>query len=126
MNIDDDILNLVATGDYLDAARRLQSRTGLSLEEAAAEIERLRADITPLDPGNGPAIADPITPAIAEAVRAGRKIEAIKLYRQAHGVGLKEAKDAVDACEATVRVTNRPAEDTKPPKQGLFRRLFGG
>ncbi|WP_109505454.1 ribosomal protein L7/L12 [Nocardioides speluncae] len=26
----------------------------------------------------------------------GRKIEAIKLYRQATGVGLKEAKDAVE------------------------------
>jgi ribosomal protein L7/L12 len=27
---------------------------------------------------------------------AGRTIEAIKLYREEHGVGLKEAKDAVD------------------------------
>jgi hypothetical protein len=27
---------------------------------------------------------------------AGRKIEAIKLYRQLHGVGLKEAKEAVE------------------------------
>ena len=29
-------------------------------------------------------------------VRQGRKIEAIKLYREKTGVGLKEAKDAVD------------------------------
>jgi hypothetical protein len=33
---------------------------------------------------------------IAEAVRQGKKIEAIKLYRQSTGVGLKEAKDAVE------------------------------
>ena len=39
-----------------------------------------------------------------EDVRAlaeeGRKIEAIKLYRTLHGVGLKEAKDAVDEMAA--------------------------
>jgi ribosomal protein L7/L12 len=31
-----------------------------------------------------------------EALRRGHKIEAIKLYRQATGVGLKEAKDFID------------------------------
>jgi hypothetical protein len=30
-------------------------------------------------------------------LRAGRKIEAIKLYRAQHGVDLKAAKDAIDA-----------------------------
>jgi len=30
-------------------------------------------------------------------LRAGRKIEAIKLYRAEHGVDLKAAKDAVEA-----------------------------
>jgi hypothetical protein len=47
--------------------------------------------------------ANPINPEIAEAIRSGRKLEAIKLYRQAHGVGFKEAKDAVDAYEAATR-----------------------
>ena len=32
-----------------------------------------------------------------EALTKGRKIEAIKIVRQETGVGLKEAKDAVDA-----------------------------
>jgi Ribosomal protein L7/L12 C-terminal domain len=36
---------------------------------------------------------------IVQALRAGRKIEAIKLYRQASGVGLKEAKDYVEEVE---------------------------
>lgn len=31
-------------------------------------------------------------------VRQGRKIQAIKIYRQLTGVGLKEAKDFVDNC----------------------------
>ncbi len=39
-----------------------------------------------------------ITDAAIEAeIRAGRKIEAIKLYRQRGGSGLKEAKQAVEA-----------------------------
>jgi len=33
---------------------------------------------------------------IRELALAGRKIEAIKRYRQLHRVGLKEAKDAVE------------------------------
>jgi ribosomal protein L7/L12 len=37
---------------------------------------------------------------IALELQAGRKINAIKIYREAFGVGLKEAKDAVEAIEA--------------------------
>lgn len=37
---------------------------------------------------------------IAELVRAGNKIEAIKLYRATFNVGLKDAKDAVEALAA--------------------------
>src|SRR5262245_58487536 len=33
---------------------------------------------------------------VKRLVAAGEKIEAIKLYREIHGCGLKEAKDAVD------------------------------
>ncbi len=34
-----------------------------------------------------------------ELLRQGKKIEAIKIYREQTGVGLKEAKDAVDDME---------------------------
>ena len=52
-----------------------------------------------------------------QLLRAGQKIEAIKLYRQISDVGLKEAKDAVEAMEAglgrsdTVQIT-RAARST--------------
>ena len=42
--------------------------------------------------------ADPAGPEAA-LLRAGRKIEAIKSVRERTGVGLKEAKDAVDLLE---------------------------
>jgi ribosomal protein L7/L12 len=37
------------------------------------------------------------TQEIANALTAGRKIEAIKIYREATGKGLKDAKDFVEA-----------------------------
>ena len=46
--------------------------------------------------GAGALHGAPLDP-IAARIRAGRKIEAIKLYRAHAGVGLKEAKEAIDA-----------------------------
>jgi len=46
---------------------------------------------------------DPITsagPAIAEALKKGNKIEAIKLLREASGLGLAEAKQLIDRHDA--------------------------
>lgn len=39
---------------------------------------------------------------ISEAILAGRKIEAIKRYREATGEGLKDAKDVIDGIEASL------------------------
>ena len=41
--------------------------------------------------------------AITEALFAGRKIEAIKIYREFSGEGLKEAKQAMEKLEAELR-----------------------
>jgi ribosomal protein L7/L12 len=38
-----------------------------------------------------------VPPGVVEALRAGRKIEAIRQYRMATGVGLKEAKEFVES-----------------------------
>ncbi|WP_433624237.1 ribosomal protein L7/L12 [Nocardia sp. CA-120079] len=48
---------------------------------------------------------DPATPydEIDELIRQGRKIHAIKLYRDLTGSGLREAKDAVEARERHLR-----------------------
>jgi hypothetical protein len=40
-----------------------------------------------------------VPPAVADALRRGNKIEAIKRYREATAVGLKEAKDFVEAVQ---------------------------
>jgi len=41
--------------------------------------------------------SDPMmSPKIQEALRSGNKIEAIKLYREVTGLGLAEAKEAIE------------------------------
>jgi ribosomal protein L7/L12 len=45
-----------------------------------------------IDPNSPAALSDRVRKAVAD----GRKIEAIKLYREETGLGLREAKDAVD------------------------------
>ena len=42
-----------------------------------------------------------LSPSAISALREGNKIEAIKLVRQEKGIGLKEAKNLVDACLRT-------------------------
>lgn len=45
--------------------------------------------------------SNPTEQDILDSIKSGKKVTAIKYYRQIHGVGLKEAKDAVDSIEAS-------------------------
>ena len=54
-----------------------------------------RLNIEYADPNSDPVFS----PEIQEALRRGNKIEAIKLYRELTGVGLAEAKEAMDRAE---------------------------
>ena len=49
--------------------------------------------------GPAPVCPPEVLAKLREHLKAGRKIEAIKAYREATDVGLKEAKDAVEALE---------------------------
>lgn len=52
-------------------------------------------------PGAPASRVQPVSDAEIDAlVAADQTIEAIKAYRERHGVGLKEAKDAIDALRA--------------------------
>ena len=66
------------------------------------EIAYLHEREIQLDPSCTPEVStifstrlDPVL----QALRSGNKIQAIKLYREATGVSLKDAKDAVEAME---------------------------
>ena len=61
-------------------------------------------------PGPEPAPVNPREQAdlevdLARCLDEGRKIDAIKLYRRIHGVGLREAKDAIERLQAEAPAT---------------------
>lgn len=58
--------------------------------------------------------------ALSEFIFRGQKIQAIKLYRELTSLGLKEAKDEVEAIEASLR-REAPDKFTAAPKaKGCF------
>jgi hypothetical protein len=81
------LILLALIGARLNA---LQSRIGeLSRVEAKLDLLLKQANIK-FDP------YVQVSPEIAEAVRSGKKILAIKLQRRSSGMGLKEAKDFIE------------------------------
>jgi hypothetical protein len=56
--------------------------------------------------------------AIREAIFAGRTITAIKVYRQCTGLGLKEAKDAIEEMEKKLRVESPEKFLVQQPERG--------
>ncbi|MEV0838896.1 hypothetical protein AB0I55_04995 [Actinocatenispora sera] len=96
-----ELRRLVRSGRKIQAIKLYRQRTGASLREAKETVERLGAT-GPLpaqhpdqgpgpDPAQGPDLSE-----VRQLLHAGRKIEAIKVYRQLTGVGLREAKAAVE------------------------------
>ncbi|HLO14010.1 MAG TPA: ribosomal protein L7/L12 [Anaerolineales bacterium] len=72
----------------------LKSRIN-ELEEKLQFLYR-RLNIDYMAPASDPAL----DPRVEEALRRGNKIEAIKIYRELTGVGLAEAKKAIEKLEA--------------------------
>ncbi len=95
MNVDGAIQNAMRAGNKIEAIKLYKEKTGLGLKEAKENIEAMMRGDTPAW-GTGATSVD-VDTAIQNAIRAGQKIEAIKLYREKTGLGLKEAKDAIDA-----------------------------
>jgi ribosomal protein L7/L12 len=87
------VLDALQRGNAIEAIKLLRESTGLGLKEAKDVIdEHLRGK-----PSMAPAAsAGRIPSSVAEALQRGNKIEAIRLMREHTGLGLKEAKDAVD------------------------------
>ena len=100
-------------GSKIEAVKLYREATGASLADSKDAVEAMeggqkdvlpsmrssfvRPDLTSAPPSVG------MTPekmnAIVSAISRGQKIEAIKLYREATGLGLAESKDAVEAME---------------------------
>lgn len=101
---DDKLMKLVQRGRKVEAIQRLRERTGMGLAEAKAEVERLSMQATAVwapSTHKPPSAAPPPPGAVDGDIRLiaeqGRRIEAIRLLRERHQLGLKEAKARLDA-----------------------------
>lgn len=78
----------------------LKSRINELEEKLQIVYRRLKMDYANPDPAS----SDPaLSPQIRDALRRGNKIEAIKIYRELTGVGLAEAKQAIDRAEQFIK-----------------------
>lgn len=99
----DEVHRLLGKGRLIEAIKRYRELTGVGLKEAKDAVEALRdgGSLPPVEALRGPTAGPTLTPAelqdVKQLVEAGRTIEAIKLVRLRTNIGLKEAKDAVDA-----------------------------
>jgi len=94
-----EIARLVAEGEKIEAIKLYREEHGSSLQDAKEAIEAIaRGEQLPAPAAQGaPAASGTDDAGVHALIAKGELIDAIKLYRELHGVGLKEAKDAVDA-----------------------------
>ncbi|MGB8434163.1 MAG: ribosomal protein L7/L12 [Burkholderiales bacterium] len=84
-------------GNKLEAIRIVREATGLGLKGAKDAVERYVPGDAPYRAPERPSMGGEAFPLGAvSALQNGRMIDAVKIVRLAHGVGLKDAKDAVD------------------------------
>jgi large subunit ribosomal protein L7/L12 len=93
-SLDGRVLALMTDGRKIEAIKLYRDITGAGLKEAKDAVEALERD------GSLPRAREESAGADADVLdllRAEQKIRAIKLYRDKTGVGLAEAKSAVEA-----------------------------
>jgi ribosomal protein L7/L12 len=93
----EDVMRLAAAGRKIEAIKVYRALHPVSLVEAKDAVEKLIG-------GHGTSPKNPNPTALLHSLddvrrmaAAGQKIQAIKLYREITGAGLKEAKDAVES-----------------------------
>ncbi len=101
------VFSHIRSGNKIEAIKLYREQTGLGLKEAKDAVDALEKAINAGIPVDSMLTAPPSTnlpqgnwmQEVMDEIRAGRKINAIKIYRENSGLGLKESKDAVDALE---------------------------
>lgn len=93
-----ELLELLRTGENIAAIARYREWTGLGLKESKEAIDHLErtGSLPPPPPKRSLELPPAIETQIVELLRARQKIQAIKIYRELSGCGLKDAKEAVE------------------------------
>jgi ribosomal protein L7/L12 len=127
----DRLKQLVREGNKIEAIKLVREQTGLGLKEAKDAVDAIeRGELLELAPrvaeaGHGVSGVD--LDEINELLLQNKKIEAINLYRQQTGIGLTEARDAIEAIEETSQppLPGTPARvpgstGSRPPRQRVL------
>lgn len=94
---------LIRQGRQVEAIKKLRRAEGLDLRQAVEEIERIETRLAGAapDPDSGAAHAGRPSQRMLEEVKTlvlqGRKMEAIKLLHEGNRMGLRQAKNLVEA-----------------------------
>ncbi|MEO7392869.1 MAG: hypothetical protein ABIU58_11890 [Ramlibacter sp.] len=94
-------------GNVMEAIKLLRASGNFGLKEAKELLEahqRGAAGSKPPPPRAAATAPGTIPPSVADAMQKGNKLEAIGLLRQQAGLGLKEAREAIEL-QAHVRAT---------------------
>lgn len=93
------IAELIREGNKLEAIKLLRESTGIGLKEAKDEIDRLEAELAgeEVPARERTEMPEEAYVEVQALALQGKKIEAIKRLRDQSGMGLKEAKEYVDA-----------------------------
>jgi len=134
--LDPDIQTLVHMGDLIGAIGLYQQRHGGSTLVARKAIDQARRELSqdttpgspiPQPPAQSASLTIINDSELDAALRSGQKIAAIKRYRELHGIGLKEAKDAVEAMlagqpvEHPAPIASEPTAQLQPELDRLIR-----
>jgi ribosomal protein L7/L12 len=92
----DEVRAELAAGRKIMAIKIHREVHGVGLKEAKQAVDAMEAGGSP-PPVTGPTGSQASMDDVRAELARGRKIQAIKIYRELHRVSLKEAKDAVDA-----------------------------
>lgn len=87
--------SLLSEGQKIEAVKLYREEFGVGLAEAKEAVDALEQgeSLTPRVSRTASAIEEEVLSLLEQ----GRKIEAIKIYREHSGKGLKESKEAVEA-----------------------------
>jgi ribosomal protein L7/L12 len=96
-DLEQQVRTLLEQGQKLEAVKRYKEQTGTSLKEAKEAVEAMEGGDSlsrPTEP------QDDMEGELLALLAAGRKLEAVKIYKQRTGVQLIEAKQAVETLAA--------------------------
>ena len=103
-NTEGQIRKMLAAGNKIAAIKLYREVTGVGLAEAKATVEAMQyrnyVDTTP--PPQTSESDSFLGNQIKRLLTERKKIEAVRVYREAYQCGLKEAKDAVDLIQAEI------------------------